>query len=535
MEGFEGLYNFYNIGATSSAEPMGAIKNGLRYARDGKGASQATKDKYLIPWNNKERAITGGGIFIGSSYIHLGQDTIYLQKFHVKSNSGGELFWHQYMTNVLAPYSEAKIIYNGYSKSNMLDNSMSFLIPVYNNMPEVPVESPDILESDYVADNTKVYADVTDSLNIRTGPSTSYELLTKVDRNVVMTRLARGRQAGERWDKVQLPNGMIGYAFQSYLKPVPEKQIESIKAWVENPVITRGETRQVQIEILPEEAKDHEVVYQSSNPRVATVDNKGNILALKSGTTTITVKAKENDVTSQVEVQVYVPVTDILLSKERVVLPKGESYSLEATVLPEDATNPKIDYQSQAEEIASIDASGRITANEIGNTKIVVSAEETITKEVEVIVVETLAENEILFDSSLKVEQNEITGWDLNHKTVQDVRDKITTLYTIEVYDYEQNQLKDNQEIGTGSLIRILDEEGNIKMEYDILLYGDVTGEGKINSIDLLVLQRHILELEKLQGVFLKAGDVQRRGKNPGAVELLLIQRHILELEEIKQ
>lgn len=36
VSGYEGLYNFYNIGATSSAEPMGAIINGLRYARDGK-------------------------------------------------------------------------------------------------------------------------------------------------------------------------------------------------------------------------------------------------------------------------------------------------------------------------------------------------------------------------------------------------------------------------------------------------------------------------------------------------------------------
>lgn len=64
VKGYEGLYNFYNIGATSSSEPMGAIKNGLQYAKDGKGASQATKDKYLIPWNNKDKAITGGGIFI---------------------------------------------------------------------------------------------------------------------------------------------------------------------------------------------------------------------------------------------------------------------------------------------------------------------------------------------------------------------------------------------------------------------------------------------------------------------------------------
>ena len=195
VEGFEALYNFYNIGATSSVETMGAIKNGLKYARDGNGASEATKNRYLIPWNTKERAITGGGKFIGSSYINVGQDTLYLQKFHVTNVAGGELFWHQYMTNLLAPYSESLSIYNGYSKTGILGNSMTFIIPVYNNMPNMWVQNPNILESDYISDNTKVYADVTDNLNVRSGPSTSYELLTKVDRNVVMTRIAKGRQS----------------------------------------------------------------------------------------------------------------------------------------------------------------------------------------------------------------------------------------------------------------------------------------------------------------------------------------------------
>ena len=62
-------------------------------------------------------------------------------------------------------------------------------------MPNMWVQNPNILESDYISDNTKVYADVTDNLNVRSGPSTSYELLTKVDRNVVMTRIAKGRQS----------------------------------------------------------------------------------------------------------------------------------------------------------------------------------------------------------------------------------------------------------------------------------------------------------------------------------------------------
>ena len=282
VSGFEGLYNFYNIGATSSSEPMGAIKNGLQYAKDGKGASTATKNKYLIPWNTKERAITGGAIFIGSSYINLGQNTIYLQKFHVYDTSDDELFWHQYMTNVLAPYSESKLIYTGYANANLLDSSMSFVIPIYENMPELPCTSPAISASDYSSDNTKVYAKVETSLNIRSGPGTSYEVLTSVPANTQMTRIAKGKQKGELWDRVKLENGMVGYVFQTYLEEVPDKQVEKIELSVDKTTINKGEKIKINSTISPSDAVNKNLTYSSSDTKVATVSSDGYILGVGS-------------------------------------------------------------------------------------------------------------------------------------------------------------------------------------------------------------------------------------------------------------
>ena len=66
-------------------------------------------------------------------------------------------------------------------------------------------------------------------------------------------------------------------------------------------------------------------------------------------------------------------------------------------------------------------------------------------------------------------------------------------------------------------------------------MYGDVSGDGKINSVDLLVLQRHILQLELLDGLKLKAGNIDKNGKNPTSRDLLLIQRHILGFKLIEQ
>lgn len=534
VKGFEGLYNFYNIGATSSSEPMGAIKNGLQYAKDGKGASSATKEKYLIPWNTKEKAVTGGAIFIGSSYINLGQNSIYLQKFHVYDNKNDELFWHQYMTNVLAPYSESKLIYNGYSNSNLLDTPMSFVIPVYNNMPELPCASPSISASDFSNDNTKVYANVENTLNVRTGPSTSYEVLTSVKSGTQMTRIAKGKQKGELWDRVKLSNGMVGYVFQTYLDEVPDVQVEKIELSLDKNTINKGERIKLKTRVLPEDAVDKTLKFSSNNTNVASVSSDGYIIGLSSGTAKITATAN-NKISNSINITVYSPVTDIMVSTENCFVQIDEKYKINAKVLPEDANNKNINYQSEDEGIAKVDAEGNIIGISEGKTNIILTSEDSkVTKKVQVTVIRKLEDGEIIFDESLKVSENEISGLDNSNNTVDKIINKIQTNYKIEIYNNSGEKIEGSSLVGTGAKIKILDNEILIN-EYNIIMYGDVNGDGKINSVDLLVLQRHILEIKKFEGVFLKAGNIQKNGKNPSSIDCLLIQRHILGLQIIEQ
>lgn len=533
VSGFEGLYNFYNIGATSSSEPMGAIKNGLQYAKDGKGASTATKEKYLIPWNTKARAITGGANFIGSSYINLGQNTIYLQKFHVSDISGGELFWHQYMTNVLAPYSESKLIYNGYANSELLDSSMSFIIPIYNNMPELPCKSPAISDSDFTSDNTEVFANVETSLNIRTGPGTSYEVLANVSAGEVMTRIEKGKQKGELWDRVKLKNGLVGYAFQTYLEKVPDVQVENIELFLDKDTINKGERIQLRSKVTPDDAIDKTLQYSSSNTKVATVDSDGFILGVGSGTATITAKSN-NGITAKTTINVYSPVTDLIIGTENVVLQQEESFKMNVVILPDDANNKELNFKSDNDEIVTVDSEGTLTGVAEGETKITVSAEGGISKEISVKVIRKLDDGEVIFDESLKVNGNEITGLENKNNTVDGFIQKIKTNYKIEVYNSSGQKIQGNSLIGTGSVVKLLENDSTI-IEYEIIMYGDVNGDGKINSVDLLVLQRHILEIKKFEGVFIKAGNIRKNEKNPNSVDCLLIQRHILGLQDIVQ
>ena len=53
--------------------------------------------------------------------------------------------------------------------------------------------------------------------------------------------------------------------------------------------------------------------------------------------------------------------------------------------------------------------------------------------------------------------------------------------------------------------------------------------------MDLLVLQRHILEIDRLEEIYQKACNIKKDGKKPSSADLLFIQRHILNIKKIEQ
>ncbi len=126
VSGYEGIYNYFNIGAVSSSNP---VVQGLKYASQ-------TDASTLRPWNSRYKAVVGGGIFLGKQYINKGQDTLYLQKFNVTPVN---TYGHQYMTNVQAVASEAPNQRKAYTN---VDIPIEFSIPVYEDMPESPCLKP---------------------------------------------------------------------------------------------------------------------------------------------------------------------------------------------------------------------------------------------------------------------------------------------------------------------------------------------------------------------------------------------------------
>lgn len=369
-------------------------------------------------------------------------------------------------------------------------------------------------------------------VNLRTGPTTSDEILMVIEQDTEMTRIEKGNG----WDRVKLKNGMVGYMSSTYLAEIPKAQIERIEIKLENTTLNKGETTKLDIQIYPIEACNQLVEYSSSNPSVARIDQTGKIQALHSGKTKITVKAVENNVANEVEITVVTRVSKVEMLPKDVYLQVGETANVQAYVLPEDVEQPQVVFQSANSEIASISETGNILAKQEGKTKVIASSKENseIQAETNVYIVRTIEEGEISFDESLLVQEGVVTGLDSNANTVVEMKEKITTTLEMEIVNYQDEVLQDTDLVGTGCKICIK-EDGIILKQYMVILYGDADGNGKINSVDLLVIQRHILEIEKMDVIFCKASNIRKNGKNPSALDLLLIQRHILRMENILQ
>lgn len=132
--GFEGYFNFYNIGAVAGGGNT-AVKNGLIYA---KGGANGTGTSYGRPWNSRAKAITGGAQFYANGYVTAGQNTLYLKRFNVQ---GDNPFTHQYMTSVWGAASEGLSLAGGYSEE-LRQAPLVFSIPVYDDMPSSPCAQP---------------------------------------------------------------------------------------------------------------------------------------------------------------------------------------------------------------------------------------------------------------------------------------------------------------------------------------------------------------------------------------------------------
>ena len=151
---------------------------------------------------------------------------------------------------------------------------------------------------------------------------------------------------------------------------VPVSEITLDKSYIE---LTEGDEETLTAVVMPENATDKTVVWSTSDESVAAVEN-GVITALKPGKAVITATAGAVSASCTVEVKErYYEVTSVELDKTTLEIRIGGTYTFTATILPENASNKTLVWESSDEDVLTVNG-GTVTPVGVGKATVTVKA-----------------------------------------------------------------------------------------------------------------------------------------------------------------
>lgn len=83
---------------------------------------------------------------------------------------------------------------------------------------------------------------------------------------------------------------------------------------------------------------------------------------------------------------------------------------------------------------------------------------------------------------------------------------------------------------GTGDIIELIDNKGNLKYTYYLVVENDLNGDGNFSLVDISWMQRHLVYIQELTGASAIAADISGDGRL-SLVDLSRMQRKLLNLE----
>lgn len=156
-------------------------------------------------------------------------------------------------------------------------------------------------------------------------------------------------------------------------------------------VLENGRKVTLSATVMPREANNTKVVWETSDASIAAVEGNPNVIttsadgvrysatvtAKKAGTATITVRTLDGNhiATSKITVP-EVAVTAISLNKRETTIYVGNFEQLKAVITPSNASNQKLSWSSSNSDVASVNENGRVEGIKEGKTTITVSTED---------------------------------------------------------------------------------------------------------------------------------------------------------------
>ncbi len=558
-------YNLFNIGATGNTSQE-VLKNAL---------ARAKKEG----WTSIEKCLSDGITFLFSAYINNKQNSIYLNKFDVESYGG--LYIRQYMQNIEAPKSEGTSMYNKMKSAGLLDEKLTFIIPVYENMPSTTSHSPDSSIEAYPK-NIRVKVGHSNVM-IRSSRSTTSTPVGKIaDSSVVVLSVERYQDG---WHKVILEDGTSGYVKfnTSYLEEIDDVT----NCYEEVTVINNDVTLRVgpglnQLEIthlakgqvvhridstgryyIDGKVWDRVILSDSrqgfiARDNIQIIDYNESFIVIAEGglylretpAGSIIRKLEKGTIVTRLEAgdKVGDYTWDKVITEDGVIGYVAREYliKVDGEEVPDEIPDNTIENEIVNNEVIENEIENSVIDNEgIGNNN--VENNETLENEIEDEVNDTV-ENDNTVEDNINnvVEDNETVGDNENvdgennetggNESEEDNEEGVDTERVIIVeHSATANSIPNavitrNDKVITGSSVIATGDIASMgDTKYTIVKKGDSTGDGYIKANDYLIIKDYIMETgtAKLEGAFKMAADVT--GDNQvKANDYLKIKDHIM-------
>lgn len=167
------------------------------------------------------------------------------------------------------------------------------------------------------------------------------------------------------------------YGTAKFYKTQKVVEVESITINKTKLELLKGHEETLTAHVNPLNAYYKDIIWTSSNPSVATVDNNGKVTAINKGTAVITASSKDNKKSAQCTVTVtFINVEGITLNKNNTTIIKGQTETLVATILPNNASNTNYSWTSSNPSVATVDKNGKITGIKKGTATITITTED---------------------------------------------------------------------------------------------------------------------------------------------------------------
>ena len=254
---------------------------------------------------------------------------------------------------------------------------------------------------------------------------------------------------------------------------------------------------------------DFDVILESQYATVA--GNTNNYLNYGSNNITITVEAEDGSMrVVSINVIREKNITEIKVSKEQLIMAVGDTETITTELLPDDATNKEISWESKDSSVATVE-NGKITANKIGTTEIVVSSvkNSSIKKVITVNVI-----NLKLISKTYEIRRDDqefpyIIGAEqgiMLDEFISNLDNNPSMIHFYSIDGIEFTNLLD-EKVKTGEIVK-LEYQGKVYDQLYIAVRGEINGDGEINVKDYNTAVKHILKKEILEHYWFSVANV---------------------------